>query len=135
VGGQARRQPAILRLWPAAGVSFVPSLVLVGVFAVAVVVVAVAGFGRRTREIAVIATTCVYLVHILVSFVMYVATIVMPVDQWTVRTDSVVLILTIAISIAFPFVELVGVVMSLDWRGGRGFRHQPAGEATQRMAG
>ena len=36
------------------------------------------------------------------------------------------LYLTIAIAIAFPFVELTGVVMSLDWRGGRRFRRQPA---------
>jgi hypothetical protein len=61
---------------------------------------------------------------------MYVATIVIPVAQWTVRIDPVVLVLTIVISIAFPFVELTGVVMSLDWRGGRNgptFWHQPVG--------
>jgi hypothetical protein len=119
----------IVRLWPAPGISFVPSLVLIGIFLVAIIFVALMGPGRRVREVAIVATTCIYLLHILVSFAMYVATIVIPVVQWTVRTDPVVLILTIAISIAFPFVELIGVVMSLDWRGGREFWQQPSSVA------
>jgi hypothetical protein len=45
-----------------------------------------------------------------------------PATQWTVHTDSLVLTLTIIIAVAFPFVELTGVVMALDWRGGRQLR-------------
>ena len=115
----------ILRLRPAPGISFVPSLLLIGIFLATIIFVALAGPGRRIREVSIVVTTCIYLLHILASFAMYVATIVIPVAEWTVRTDSVVLVLTIAISIAFPFVELAGVVMSLDWRGGREFWHQP----------
>jgi hypothetical protein len=118
----------ILRLWPAPGISFVPSLLLISIFLATIIFVALARPGRRVREIAIVVTTCIYLLHIIASFVMYVATIVIPVDQWTVHTDPIVLILIIAISIAFPFIELTCVVMSLDWRGGRGrqeFWHRP----------
>lgn len=116
----------ILRLRPEPMASFAPSLILIGLFLAAIVVIALVGPGRRVRQAAIIATTCVYLVHIFVTFAMYVATIVIPATEWTVHTDSLVLTFTITIAIAFPLVELTGVVLALDWRGGRGFRHSPA---------
>lgn len=113
----------ILRLLPAGVISYAPSLIVVGLFVVVTIVIALVAPGDRGRHITIITTMCLYLVHLLVSFVMYVATIVLPAAQWTVHTDSVVLILTITIAIVFPFVELAGAVMSLDWRSGRAFRH------------
>ena len=109
----------ILRLRPPPMMSYEPALILIGIFLVAIVVIALAGPGIRVRRAASVVTTCIYLVHILVAFAMYVATIVLPVTQWTVHTDSLVLNLTLTITIAFPFVELVGVVMALNWRAGR----------------
>lgn len=112
----------ILRLRPAPAVSYLPALVIAGLFVTAIVVVALSGLSDRVRGGAIVVTTGIYLLHILISFAMYVATIVLPVAEWTVHTDSAVLLLTIIISIVFPFVELTGVVMSLDWRSGREFR-------------
>lgn len=112
---------ASLGLRPNTVMSYTPALVLVGVFVAVATVIAVIAPGGQVRRIAVILTMCVYLLHILATFVMYVATIVMPTAQWTVRTDSTVLTLTIAVTIAFPLIELTGVVMSLDWRSGREF--------------
>lgn len=112
---------AALGLRPGTVTSYAPSLVLVGVFVAAAAVIALVAPGVRVRRIAVVLTMCVYLLHILATFVMYVATIVLPTTQWTVHTDSTVLTLTVAVSIAFPPVELTGVVMSLDWRSGREF--------------
>lgn len=114
-----------LRLRPAPTVSYAPSLILVGIFLVTIIVIALARPNDRVRQAATIVTTCIYLLHIFIAFAMYVTTIVLPATQWTVHTDSLVLTLTITIAIAFPFVELTGVVMSLDWRGGRQFWHQP----------
>jgi hypothetical protein len=110
----------VLRLRPAPQLSYQPSLIVIGLFLTTTVVVALAGLTDRIREAAIIVTTCIYLLHIIIGFAMYVATIVMPVAEWTVHTDSAVLTLTITIAIVFPFVELTGVVMSLDWRRGRG---------------
>lgn len=115
----------ILRLRPAPMISYAPSLIIIGMFLITIVVIASAGLGGLAQQAAIIVTTCIYLLHILIAFAMYVATIVMPATQWTVHTNLLVLTLTIAISIVFPFVELAGVVMSLDWRGGWEFWHQP----------
>ena len=112
-----------LRLLSIGVVSYAPSLIVVGLFAVVALIIALVAPGDRGRQITIIVTMCIYVVHVFVSFVMYVATIVIPVSQWTVHTGSAVLIPTIAIAIVFPFVELAGVVMSLDWRGGREFWH------------
>lgn len=117
---------ATLGLRPNTVMSYTPSLVLVGVFVATVTAIALVAPSDRVRRIAVILTVCVYLLHILATFVMYVATIVLPVTQWTVHTDSTVLTLTIAVTIAFPPVELTGVVMSLDWRRGREFWRRSA---------
>jgi hypothetical protein len=115
---------ATLDLRPKAVMSYTPSLVLVGVFVATATVIVLVAPGDRVRRIAVILTMCVYLLHIVATFLMYVATIVLPAAQWTVHTDSAVLALTIAVTIAFPLVELTGVVMSLDWRGAREFWRQ-----------
>ena len=106
-----------LHLRPGPMASYAPSLILIGIFLVIVVIVALLGPGSRVRQGSIVVTTCVYLVHILVTFVMYGATIVIPAEQWTVHTDSLVLVLILGVAIAFPFVELVGVVLALDWRG------------------
>jgi hypothetical protein len=116
----------ILRLRSTPGISYGPSLILVGIFLAAIVVIALAKPSDRVRQAAIIVTTCVYLLHIFITFVMYLATIVLPVNQWTVHTDSLVLTLTIIIAIAFPLVELTCVVMSLNWRGGRESWHRSA---------
>jgi hypothetical protein len=92
---------------------------------VTIVVIVLTGPSNRVRQTAIIVTTCIYLLHIFIAFVMYVATIVIPTTQWTVHTDSLVLTLTITIAIAFPLVELTCVVMSLDWRAAREFWNQP----------
>lgn len=115
---------ATLGLRPKAVLSYTPALVLVGVFVATATVIALVAPGDRVRRIAVILTMCVYLLHIVATFLMYVATIVLPAAQWTVHTDSAVLALTIGVTIAFPLVELTGVVMSLDWRGAREFWRQ-----------
>jgi hypothetical protein len=120
----------ILRLRPAPMTSYAPPLILAGTFLVTVVVVALAGPGDRIRQAAVIVTTCIYLLHIFVAFTMYVITIVIPAEQWTVHTDSLVITLTITIALAFPFVELTGVVMALDWRGGRQLRDRTTAPPT-----
>jgi hypothetical protein len=112
----------ILRLRPDPPLSYQPALVLVGLFVIATVAVALAGPSDRARATAATITTCIFLLHIVINFAMYVATIVMPATEWTVHTDSVVLTFTLAVSLAFPFVELTGVVMSLDWRSSRQFR-------------
>jgi hypothetical protein len=109
----------LLRLRPGPMASYAPSVILAGIFLLAIVVIALAQPGDRVRQAAIIVTTCIYLLHIFVAFLMYVVTIIIPATQWTVHTDSIVLALTIIISIAFPFVELTGVVMALDWRGAR----------------
>lgn len=108
----------IVRLRPPPMISYAPSLVLIGMFLITIVVVASAGSSDQVRRTVIIVTTCIYLLHIAIAFAMYVATIVMPATQWTVHTDLLVLTLTLTISIVFPFVELTGVVMSLDWRRG-----------------
>jgi len=117
---------ATLGLRPNAVMSYVPALILVGMFLATTTAIALAAPGNRVRRIAIILTTCVYLLHIVATFVMYVATIVMPPGQWTVHLDSHVLALTIAVSLAFPLVELTGVVMSLDWRGAQKVWRRPA---------
>lgn len=114
-----------LHLRPEPMVSYTPSLILIGIFLVIMVVIALAGPSNQVRQRSIVVTTCVYLAHILVTFTMYATTIVIPVEQWTVHTDSFVLILTLAVAIAFPFVELIGVVLALDWRGARGSLHGP----------
>jgi hypothetical protein len=106
----------ILRLRPEPMISYAPSLILVGIFLTTIVVIALAGPSDRVRQTAIIVTTCIYLLHIFITFVMYVVTIVIPAAQWTVHTDSLVLTLTITIAIVFPLVELTCVVMALDWR-------------------
>lgn len=108
-----------LRLRPPPMMSYAPALILAGIFLVAIVVIALLRPNARVRQVAIIVTMCVYLLHILISFGMYVATIVMPATQWSVHTDSRVLTLTLAIAIGFPLVELTGVVMALDWRSAR----------------
>ncbi len=116
----------ILHLRPEPTASYAPSLILIGIFLAAIVVIALAGPSGQVRKNSIVVTTCVYLVHIFVTFAMYVATIVIPADEWTVHTDSLVLTLTLVVAIAFPVVELTGVVLSLDWRGARGWRHREA---------
>jgi hypothetical protein len=105
-----------LRLRHEPGISYTPALILVGAFLVATVVIALVRPSDRVRQATIIVTTCVYLLHIFITFLMYVASIVLPVTQWTVHTDSLVLNLTIIVAIAFPLVELTCVVMSLDWQ-------------------
>jgi hypothetical protein len=114
-----------LRLRPEPVMSYVPSMILVGIFLVTIVAVALTAPSDRIRRIAILVTMCIYLLHIFITFVMYAATIVIPTTQWTVHTDSLVLTLTVTVAIAFPMIELTGVVMSLDWRGARKFWHQP----------
>lgn len=114
-----------LGLRPNGVTPYAPSLALVAMFLIGAAAVALIAPGAKVRRIAVIATMCIYLTHIIAAFVMYVATIVMPVTQWTVHTSSLVLTLTIVITIAFPVFELMGVVMALDWRGGRKFWRRP----------
>src|SRR5205807_8555851 len=120
----------ILRLRPEPTVSHLPSLILVGIFLATTVLIALVGPSGQIRNTAIIVTTCVYLVHIFITFGMYVSTIVIPTTEWTVHTNSLVLNLTITIAIAFPFVELTGVVMALDWRGARGIRRPAASAAS-----
>lgn len=114
-----------LGLRPKAVMSYTPFLVLVGVFVATTIAIALVAPGDRVRRVALILTMCVYLLHIVATFVMYVATIVLPTTQWTVHTSSTVLTLTIAVTIAFPLLELTGVVMSLDWRSGWEFWRRP----------
>jgi hypothetical protein len=109
----------IVRLRPPPMVSYAPSLTLIGIFLIVTVVIALATPSVRVQRTASIAVTCVYLLHIVIVVAMYVVTIVIPATQWTVHTGTVVLALTLVVSIAFPFVELTGVVLALDWRGGR----------------
>lgn len=116
----------ILHLRPPPMVSYGLSLSAMGMFLIIIVVVAWTGPNIRTRQSAAVATTCLYLLHIVIAFAMYVATIVISPTQWTDHTDSYILILTITISTVFPFVELIGVVMSLDWRPGRELRRVSA---------
>jgi hypothetical protein len=109
----------ILRLRPPPMISYAPSLILIGMFLIAIVVIGVVAPSDRVQRTASIVTTCVYLLHIFAAFSMYVATIVILATQWTVHTGTIVLALTLVIAIAFPFAELTGVVLALDWRGGR----------------
>jgi hypothetical protein len=68
----------IMRLRPAPIISYAPSLILIGIFVATIVVIALAGPSGRVQQTAIIATTCIYLLHILLAFAMYVATIVIP---------------------------------------------------------
>jgi hypothetical protein len=120
-----------LHLRPPPTMSYAPPLILAGVFLALIVVIALARPGVRVREIATIATTGSYVLHIFAVFGMYVTTIVIPVSQWTVHTDSLILVLLITITIAFPFVELTGVIMSLDWRSQAFSRYSARSESTR----
>ncbi|HEV8563041.1 MAG TPA: hypothetical protein VGR06_42540 [Actinophytocola sp.] len=115
----------LLHLRPAPPMPYWPALILSLAFLATTIAIALLAPNDRVRQAAVIATTCIYLLHIFLAFLMYIATIMIPTNQWTVHTDSPVLILTITVAIAFPFIELAGVVMSLDWRGGREFTRAP----------
>lgn len=123
-----------LHLRPGPMADYTLSLILIGIFLIIVVIVALRGPGSQVRQRSIVVTTCVYLVHILVTVTMYGVTIVIPAEQWTVHTDSLVLVLILGIAIAFPFVELIGVVLALDWRGAP-IPAQPRARPANRDAG
>jgi hypothetical protein len=109
----------IMHLRPEPMASFAPSLIPIGIFLVTTAVVVLTGPGEQVRRAAIVITTCTYLLHTLIAFGMYATTLVLPTTQWSVHLDSLVPTLTIAISILFPLAELTGVIMALDWRGGK----------------
>ncbi len=115
----------MLHLRPPPTISYTPSIVLMGIFIALTVIIGLARPGDHIRESALLVTTCVYLLHIVITALMYVVTVVVPVAQWEVHTNSAIIDLTTVISIFFPFIELAGVVIALDWRGGGLFWHQP----------
>src|SRR5256885_11810463 len=72
----------ILRLRPAPPMSYQPALVMIGLFLIATVGVALVAPSDRARAAAATVTTCIYLLHIVINFAMYVATIVLPATEW-----------------------------------------------------
>lgn len=113
----------VLQLRPPSTISYVPALILIGIFLALIAVIALTRLSSHVRERAVIVTACAYLLHIFITLLMYAVTVVVSTAQWTVHTSSVILYITVTIATLFPFIELTGVVMSLDWRGGRLFWH------------
>ncbi|WP_370941860.1 hypothetical protein AB5J62_22400 [Amycolatopsis sp. cg5] len=109
-----------LGLRPGPPMSFVPAMILIGLFVAMIVVVALRAPGERVRRRAIVLATGVYLLHILAVIVMYMVTIVVPMSEWTVRTGLAIELITVAITIGFPLVELAAIVVSIDWRVGRG---------------
>jgi hypothetical protein len=109
-----------LRLRPGPPVSYLPALVLIGLFVGTAAVIAVVAPGERARRRAITIATLCYLLHIVAVTITYLITLVLPLDQWTVQASPVMITATIGIAVGLPVIELTAILISVDWRTGRG---------------